>query len=222
MLDRHPSISGIGEYEGAFTIRDSLVGSAHWPTNLRALKPADALQLATDYLQGATDRQRVGATMTFDKTLDAWRMLPALAAVLPSAAYLHITRDARDCAISMFLSNFHPVAWGFTRDLAMIRRIIELERSIVAPMFAALKLRAASIRYEDLVDDPEREIRRALDLLGMPWDSAVLSPEQNQRTVLTLSHDQVRRKINRSSIGRWKNYEFAFDDSWNSLSALAQ
>jgi hypothetical protein len=46
----------------------------------------------------------------------------------------------------------------------------------------------------------------------------VLTPEQNTRTVLTLSHEQVRRSINRSSIGRWKNYEFAFDSEWDSLS----
>jgi hypothetical protein len=35
-----------------------------------------------------------------------------------------------------------------------------------------------------------------------------------------LSLEQVRRSINRSSIGRWKNYEFAFDGSWDELAAL--
>jgi hypothetical protein len=50
--------------------------------------------------------------------------------------------------------------------------------------------------------------------MGLPWDDAVLAPEANARTVLTLSHEQVRRSINRSSIGRWKNYEFAFGPEW--------
>jgi hypothetical protein len=27
----------------------------------------------------------------------------------------------------------------------------------------------------------------------------------------------VRRSINRSSIGRWRNYAFAFDGSWDAL-----
>ncbi|MFN5497747.1 MAG: hypothetical protein ACK5C3_14380, partial [bacterium] len=60
-------------------------------------------------------------------------------------------------------------------------------------------------------------IRRVLDLLGVPFDPCVLSPESNTRTVLTLSHEQVRRPINRSSIGRWKNYEFAFGSEWDAL-----
>ena len=38
-------------------------------------------------------------------------------------------------------------------------------------------------------------------------------------TVLTLSHEQVRRPINRSSIGRWKNYESAFGPEWDALVA---
>jgi hypothetical protein len=41
-------------------------------------------------------------------------------------------------------------------------------------------------------------------------DARVLAPEANTRAVFTLSHEQVRRPINRTSIGRWKNYEFAF------------
>jgi hypothetical protein len=71
--------------------------------------------------------------------------------------------------------------------------------------------------YEELVAEPEREIRRVLALLGVPFDPCVLSPESNTRTVLTLSHEQVRRPINRSSIGRWRNYEFAFGPEWDAL-----
>ncbi len=225
MLDRHPLVSGIGEYEGAFAIRESLTGLGVWPSNLRGLATSgatsgavsDAAQLASAYLRGARDLRRPAARVTFDKTLHGWRMLPALAGVLPAAAFVHLTRNPRDCAISMFLSNFHPRAWGFTRDLTMIRRVIELERSLVEPMFEALGVRGVSVIYEELVDHPEREIRRVLNALAVEFDPAVLAPEQNTRTVLTLSHEQVRRSINRSSIGRWKNYEFAFDARWDAL-----
>ena len=57
-------------------------------------------------------------------------------------------------------------------------------------------------------------MERIVARLGLPMDEAVLAPEANARTVLTLSHEQVRRSINRSSIGRWKNYEFAFGPEW--------
>ena len=217
MLDRHPQVSGIGEYEGAFAIHEALVGLGLWPNDLRSLQATDAARLAADYLEGALARRRAGAAWTFDKTLHVWRLMPAIAAVLPGAAFVHITRDARDTAISMHLSNFHPKSWGFTATLAMIRRVIELERRLVPQMAEVLGLRFVHVRYEDLVAEPERKIRRVLEAMGVPFDPAVLAPEQNARTVLTLSYEQVRRPINRSSIGRWRNYAFAFDAAWDAL-----
>lgn len=221
MLDRHPKISGIGEYEGVFAIHESLLGLGLWPRGLRDLQPTTAAALATEYLDGAAARRRAGAECTFDKTLHVWRMIPAVAAVLPGASFIRITRDPRDTAISMFLSNFHPKAWGFTASLATIRRVIELERRIAPKAFEVLGLRAVSVRYEDLVDAPEREIRRVLETMGVEFDPVVLAPEGNTRTVLTLSYEQVRRSINRSSIGRWRNYAFAFEGpsagAWDAL-----
>lgn len=217
MLDRHPMVSGIGEYEGTFLLGESLTELGLLPDNLRGLKASDAATLSAQYLEGAALRRRAGAQWTFDKALAQWRLMPALATVLPGAAFVHIEREPRDCAISMFLSNFHPQTWGLTRDLASIRRVIELERGIVRRAIEVLGLRALTVQYEELVDHPEREMRRVLALLDLPFDSAVLAPEENRRTVLTLSFEQVRRKINRSSIGRWKNYAFAFDASWDAL-----
>jgi len=47
----------------------------------------------------------------------------------------------------------------------------------------------------------------------------VLAPHENRRAVFTLSHEQVRRPINAGSIGRWHNYAFAFDGSWDALAS---
>jgi hypothetical protein len=41
------------------------------------------------------------------------------------------------------------------------------------------------------------------------------------QTVLTSSHEQVRRPINALSIGRWRNYAFAFDGAWGALAESA-
>ena len=223
---RHPLVGGIGEFEGALAMYDALVGLGLWPAGLRSLSKADAERLGSEYLAGAKERMPAGAgantgstdeRVSFDKTLHVWRLLPAIAAVLPGAALVHIARDPRDTAISMHLSNFHPRSWGFTASLPAIRRVIALERRVVPKAFEVLGLRATSVRYEDLVDHPEREIRRVLETLGGPFDPVVLAPEQNARTVLTLSHEQVRRPINRASIGRWRNYAFAFGPEWDAL-----
>jgi hypothetical protein len=163
---------------------------------------------------------RPGAQVTFDKTLGAWRCLPALAAILPGAICLSVARDPRDAAISAFLSYFHPLTYGWTASLSMIRRVHEAERSLVPHALEVLNIPHERMLYERFVEDPRGHIERVLARLGVAMDEAVLAPEANRRAVFTLSHEQVRRPIHRGSIGRWKNYEFAFDGSWDGLAAL--
>jgi len=60
---------------------------------------------------------------------------------------------------------------------------------------------------EKLIEDPEGEIRRMLDFIGVPFDPACLQFHQNKRAVRTPSAEQVRRPINREGVDRWRNYE---------------
>lgn len=219
MLDRHPAISGIGEYDGVDAMAGMLVSMGRWPRGLASLPHDAANAVQRRYLDGALRLRRADATWMFDKTLRAWRWLPALAAVLPGTVCLHMARDPRDAAISTFLSYFHPINDGWTASLASIRRVAEAERSILPRALAALALPHESLVYEDFVADPAAQVARCLDRMGLPMDERVLSPEHNARAVFTLSHDQVRRPVNRTSIGRWRNYDFAFDGSWDALAS---
>jgi len=219
MLDRHPAISGIGEYDGVSTMGSELMGLGVWPTGLDQLARADAHRLREGYLSGASLTRRAGASWTFDKSLMTWRFLPAVAAVLPGAVCVRMQRAARDTAISIFLGNFHPQAFGWTSSLDSIRRVISAERALAPRALEVLGVSHENIRYESLVESPREHMERVLSRLGLPMDEATLSPESNSRTVLTLSHEQVRRSINRSSIGRWRNYEWAFDGAWDAIAS---
>ena len=63
------------------------------------------------------------------------------------------------------------------------------------------------LRYEDLVTEPEAEVRRLLAYLELPWDDACLAFHESKRQVRTASMAQVREPIHRGSVGRWKRYE---------------
>jgi hypothetical protein len=60
--------------------------------------------------------------------------------------------------------------------------------------------------YEAVVDDLEREARRLIEFLGLPWDEACLNFHNNRRVVRTASVNQVRQPIYRTSRGRWQAY----------------
>jgi hypothetical protein len=171
------------------------------------------------YLRGAEQIRKPGATWTFDKTLRGWRALPEIATCFPGAVCINVERDPRDMATSIFLSYFNPTSYEWTSSFAAIRRIAEYQRRVVPRAFEVLGLANERIVYEDLVEDPARYAGQCLTRMGLPMDERVLSPEENKKGAFTLSHAQVRQKINKGSIGRWKNYEWAFDGAWDDIVA---
>ena len=217
MLDRHPAISGIGEYEGMQNLGAALEDGGFWPDGLGDLPEARAAELQRNFVDGARRLARPGAPVLFDKTLLTWQWLPAVATVLPGAVGIHMARDPRDTAISLLLNNFNAGAFGWTHTIEDVRRAIELERSLLPESLDRLGIPSVTIVYERLVQDPATAVGRCLRALGLPMDPAVLRPQDNRRAVHTLSHEQVRKPIHSGSIGRWKNYAWAFDASWDPL-----
>ncbi len=217
MLDRHPAVTGIGEYQGTQAIGDLAGASGLTLEEFSSLSRDDALVWQKSYTDGADFLRRPESTWTLDKSLHTWMCLPAIATVLPGSVMIAIERDARDTAISTFLGNFHPSSFGWTASLDSIRTVITAHRSIVPDALSRLGFAYEAIKYEDLVEDPAGHAARCLAKMGLAMHSATTAPEANTRTVLTLSHEQVRRPINRASIGRWNNYEWAFDSQWNAL-----
>jgi len=48
---------------------------------------------------------------------------------------------------------------------------------------------------------------KLLDFLGLEWDERVLNFHETKREVATASFWQVRQKIFKNSVRRWRNYE---------------
>lgn len=59
---------------------------------------------------------------------------------------------------------------------------------------------------ERLIEDPEGEIRRLLDYVGVPFHPACLDFHRTERAVHTPSAEQVRRPINRDGVDNWRPY----------------
>ena len=63
------------------------------------------------------------------------------------------------------------------------------------------------LKYEDLVADPDPQIRALIDAAGLPWEDRCLDFHTAKSTVKTLSLQQVRQPISRAGVDAWKPYE---------------
>lgn len=68
-------------------------------------------------------------------------------------------------------------------------------------------LQIPEVAYEDTVSGLERQARRLLDFVGLPWDDRVLQFHQSDRAVQTPSRWQVREPLYQTSKARWRRYE---------------
>ena len=60
---------------------------------------------------------------------------------------------------------------------------------------------------EELVNNQEIITKELIKYCGLDWEEECLSFYNNKRQVRTASIEQVRKPINKKSIGAWKKYE---------------
>jgi hypothetical protein len=104
-----------------------------------------------------------------DKTPAYVHHLVAIGNLLHEAKFIHVVRDGRDVALAMLDVDFGGVnithaAWIWSQRTARAHH-------------AGLRLGPASylvVRYEDLVEDSERELFRICDFLALPHDAGMV------------------------------------------------
>jgi len=62
------------------------------------------------------------------------------------------------------------------------------------------------LQYEQLVRDPEANIRRLLEHCRLPFEAACLAFHETQRPVRTASAEQVRQPLYTSGVGYWRHF----------------
>jgi hypothetical protein len=103
------------------------------------------------------------------------------------------------------MSNFY--GYDFSTDLIAIGHYYRQYERIMAHWKQVLPIPILDVTYERVVDNLEAESRRIVEFLGLEWDPRCLAFHENQRFVATVSNQQVRQPIYRSSVDRWRHYE---------------
>jgi hypothetical protein len=94
---------------------------------------------------------------------------------------------------------------NFTYDLAELGRYYRHYQEMMAHWRRALPQdRILDVRYEDVVNDLERQARRIIAYCGLEWDARCIAFHETERPVRTASATQVRRPIYKGGIGRWR------------------
>ncbi len=146
-----------------------------------------------------------------DKALGNFHHLGLVNLLFPAGRVIHCRRDPLDTCLSCYLEPFMrgqcPPACNL-RHLGLFYR--QYER-LMRHWQGVLDVRILEVDYEALVQDQEGMSRRIIEFCGLDWDDACLRFHETARRDRTLSYDQVRRPVYRSSVGRAERFGALLD-----------
>ncbi|HSC18199.1 MAG TPA: sulfotransferase [Rhizomicrobium sp.] len=213
ILSSHSAVEGLGELpdmENAtgVVIPPPTAGKAAQPYAL-AVKELDidlARTLAEHYLALAAARRITQKPFFTDKALANWFQVGVIQLILPNAKIVDMRRYPLDCGWSCFKSHF-PKGQPFSHRLSEIGRHYSDYVRLMGHFDRVLPGRIHRVFYENLIEDPEGEIRRLLEYLELPFETQCLNFHENRRMAKTLSAEQVRTPLYKSGVGQWTAYE---------------
>lgn len=212
ILASHPSVEGTMELPDVVHMANQLdrgsAGSAvsPYPDILGTLSEAELSSLGEEYLRRTRHHRKLGRPFFIDKTPHNLEHIGLIHLMLPNAKIIDARRHPLGCGFSVYKQHF-TIGMNFTYDLSDIghyyRRYVEL----MAHFDSVLPGRVHRVLYEDLVRNPEDEIRRLLHYCGLPFERACLRFYETERNVRTMSSEQVRQPIYSDAIEHWRKFE---------------
>ena len=180
-----------------------------YPGALNELTEDNLREMAHDYLKRLSrDISHAGdeSVWIIDKMPANFLNLGFIGRLFPQAMVVHCRRDPWDIALSCYMRSFSSQGLAFSNDLGSIGIYYNGYQDLMALWNKTLSNPMIDVVYERLVAEPEREIGRILDALGLNRDDACLRFYENAGVVATASTAQVRKPIYHTSVGKAKNY----------------
>lgn len=211
MLASHSAIEGTSELPHLPALARQLSGSGAFvgPAYLRRLEAMDEDQvraMGSSYIDASRSQRRTDRPRFVDKMPNNWLFTGLIGLILPNARIIDIRRNPLDCGLSNFRELFAR-GQTYSYDLANIGRYYRDYLRLMRHFDAVRPGLVHRVIYEDLVDEPESQLKSVFDFLGLRFEREVLDFHRTDRGVRTASAAQVRQPLNRKGIDQWRRYE---------------
>ncbi len=201
ILSNHPLIFGAGEVN---TLHSSLLKlfSSEIETKCLLDKLKKIRVHYLEHLSNMTEKRIIT-----DKLPLNFMWIGFIAHMFPTAKIIHIIRDPIATSFSIYKTIFSNNSLNFSYNEEDIIEFYKLYESIMRLWIKYLPENLLTIRYEDLVDNPEIVTQKVFSYIDLPYDENVLNIQNNTRSVTTASDLQIRDKIYKDSSKSWMEYE---------------
>lgn len=210
ILASHPLIEGTSELTiiEQFWHRwanSGLAGRDPFGWLLRA-GPDEVHALGVEYMERASAFRRTDKPLFVDKLPGNWLNVGLIQLILPNAKIIDARRHPMACGFSNF-KQLYATGVFYSYSMEAIGRFYRDYLHVMDHFDRIQPGKVHHVLNERLIDEPEKEVRRVLEYIGVAYDPACLDFHKNRRAVQTPSSEQVRRPINRDGVDSWRRFE---------------
>ena len=184
---------------------------------VKASRKADFAAMGRLYTHLTRYFHRNGSTF-IDKLPFNFLYVGLIRLALPNARVIHVVRDPMDTCFAVYRMLFNK-AYPFSYDLGEIARYYTAYRKLMGHWNRILGDWFHTVAYEDLVADPEYEVRRVFEFLRLDFEPGCLSFSGRSDAVTTASASQVRQGVYTTSVQKWRRYEEHLGQLYEALAA---
>jgi hypothetical protein len=169
-------------------------------------------RLRAHYFEGVRNAAPSAASgkLLIDKNPLYTLRAPLIHRVFPDARFIFAIRHPCDVVLSCFMQNLKvsqmTASFLDLRDAALF---YDRTMAYWEQCRGLFDLDVRAVRYEDLVEDVEMQVRPLLSWLGLRWDEKVLDHQktaQERGYIRTPSYAQVTERVYTRARGRWTRY----------------
>ena len=209
MFGNHPDVACAGELNAFSRSMSHVIDAYYEPPPgdaiLRLARGCDWKSVVVGYA-AATSTLHPDKPYLLDKNPQNIYNAGYIAAALPQARILCLSRNPMDACFSNLKELFATNSYGYSYDLRELADHFARFRKLVDTWRQRLPGRFHVVEYESLVCEPELELSRAMRFCGLDQDPAYVDITRNKSPVTTASSSQVRQPLNRRGIGAWRRY----------------
>ena len=126
--------------------------------------------------------------------------------LFPDAKIIYTKRNAEDVCISCYKNHFEQ-GLNWTNEISNIAKMYKKHNEIINFWNTKTENFIYTVEYEKLVNDFENNLKKILEFCNLPFEENCKNFHKSNSIVKTLSSEQVRNPIYKSSINKYKFYK---------------
>jgi len=207
VLDNNDDVDQMGEL---ITLDNLIarrkVNNVNWPYNISEYESEEIKYISKKYIDIALQINPNLKKIFIDKMPGNFTHVGLIKLSFPDSKIIHIRRNPLDNILSIYMLKFSD-AHRYSFDLAHITEYYKNQEKLMGYWKSLFPEDIHTLNYEEFVSNPKDETKKLYSFCKLDYKDGDERFDLNKNITRTASNHQVKQKINKNSLNRWKNYK---------------